>query len=71
MEQLIGKAIADPTFRDQLVNDPASAVQQAGINLSPQELQGLESTSREERAQMLSQLGERTSPWFDGWSVSW
>jgi hypothetical protein len=71
MEQLIGKAIAEPDFRQQLVNDPAQAVQQAGIQLSQQELEALQGTSREERAQMMEQLGERTSPWFDGIQVSW
>jgi hypothetical protein len=70
VEQLIGKAIAEPDFRQQLVNNPRQAVQSAGISLSAQEVQALEDTSREEREQMISQLGERTSPWFDSWSVS-
>lgn len=71
MEQLIGKAIAEQDFRAQLVDNPEQAVRSAGINLSSQELQALQGTSREEREQMMSQLGERTSPWFDGVSVSW
>jgi hypothetical protein len=71
MEQMIGKAVSDADFRQQLVDNPAEAVKSAGIELSPEELQTLESTSREERAQMLEQLGERTSPWFDGWHVTW
>jgi hypothetical protein len=71
MEQMIGKAVSDSDFRQQLVENPGEAVRSAGIQLSPEELQTLESTSREERSQMLEQLGERTSPWFDGWTVSW
>jgi hypothetical protein len=71
MEQMIGRAVSDPDFRQQLVDNPAEAVRSAGIQLSSEELQTLESTSREERSQMLEQLGERTSPWFDGWSVTW
>jgi hypothetical protein len=71
LEQLIGKAVADESFRQQLVEDPEAAVRDAGIQLSSEEMQGLTSTSREEREQMLSQLGERTSPWFDGITVSW
>jgi acyl-CoA hydrolase len=71
MEQLIGKAIADPDFRQQLVDDPQAAAQSAGIDLSSDELQALQNTSREERQQMMEQLGERTSPWFDGISVTW
>lgn len=71
MEQLIGKAISDPTFRTQLINDPQAAASGAGLSLSAQELQSLQGTSREEREQMLQQLGERTSPWFDGIRFNW
>lgn len=73
LEQLIGKAIAEPDFRQILVDDPAQAVQQAGLQLSPDELQALENTPREQREQMMSELGERTSPWqtYDGLSITW
>jgi hypothetical protein len=69
LEQLIGKAVAEPDFRQQLIDNPESAVQSAGIQLSQEELQAIAGTSREEREQMLSSLGERTSP-FCFWSSS-
>lgn len=71
MEQVIGKAIAEPEFRQQLINNPQEAIRSAGINLSSNELQTLQNTSREEREQMLQSLGERTSPWFDGIRFNW
>ena len=63
LEQLIGKAVADPEFRQQLVDDPEQAIQSAGLGLSDEERQALVSTSREEREEVLRELGERTSPW--------
>ena len=71
IEQVIGKAIAEPEFRQQLINNPQEAISSAGINLSASELQTLQNTSREEREQMLQALGERTSPWFDGVRFTW
>jgi hypothetical protein len=69
LEQLIGKAVAEPDFRQQLIDNPEEAIQSAGIELSQEELQAITGTSREEREQMLSALGERTSP-FCFWSTS-
>jgi hypothetical protein len=69
LEQLIGKALVEPQFRQQLADNPRQAIQQAGIDLTPQEVQALEDTPREDREKMLSELGERTSPWFDGVTI--
>jgi len=66
MEQLIGKMAAEPDFRQQMIDDPAAAVQSAGLQLTPGEMQAVTGTSREEREEMLSHLSERTAPW--GWS---
>ena len=63
LEQLIGKAVADPEFRRQLVDDPEAAIQAAGLGLSDEERQALVGTSREEREEVLRELGDRTSPW--------
>ena len=63
LEQLIGKAVADPAFRQQLMDDPEQAIQSAGLDLTDEERQALVSTSREEREQVLQELGERASPW--------
>ena len=63
LEQLIGKAVAEPEFRQQLVEDPEQAIQAAGLDLTEEERAALLSTSREEREEVLQELGERTSPW--------
>ncbi len=62
MEQLIGKVLAEPEFRQQLVSNPNEAIRSAGIQLSQQEMQAITSSSREEREQMMQQLGDRSSP---------
>ena len=38
LERLIGRAVADKSFRDQLLNDPDGAIQAAGLSLSPDEV---------------------------------
>jgi hypothetical protein len=63
MEQLIGKMIAEADFRQQLIDDPAAAVKASGLQLTSEEMEAVTSTSREEREQMLGQLGDRTAPW--------
>ena len=63
MEQLIGKAVTEPEFRQQLVDDPEQAIRAAGLELTDEERRALVSTSREERESVLQQLGDRTSPW--------
>ena len=63
LEQLIGRAVADPEFRQQLVENPEQALQAADLGLTDLERQALVSTSREERESVLQELGERTSPW--------
>jgi hypothetical protein len=62
LEQLIGKAIAEPDFRQQLVDDPEQAIQSAGIELNSEEMRVLTSTSREQREQMMQELNERVNP---------
>jgi len=64
MEQVIGKALTEPDFREALMRNPEEPVRSAGIELSADEFQALRSTSREEREKVLLELGERTSPWF-------
>ena len=62
MEQLIGKVLAEPDFRQQLINNPTEALRSAGIQLNQQEMQADTGSSREEREQMMQQLGDRQSP---------
>jgi len=62
MEQLIGKAIAEPDFRQQVIENPEEAVRNAGIELSAEEMEALTGSSREEREQIMQALAERMSP---------
>jgi hypothetical protein len=42
-ERLIGRAVLDSEFREQLLNDPEGAVKAAGFNLSDAEMEHLKS----------------------------
>jgi hypothetical protein len=43
LERLIGRAVMDKEFRDQLLNDPEGAAKAAGFNLSDADLEQLKS----------------------------
>jgi Ribosomally synthesized peptide prototyped by Frankia Franean1_4349. len=60
-ETVIGRAIADPEFRQALVEDPEQALQDAGLQLDPDALRQLTSMSREDREQMADELDARQS----------
>ena len=62
MQLLIGRAISDPEFRQQLIENPQQALDRALFPLSDEERRAITSTSREDREQMMTQLSERTSP---------
>ena len=69
---LIARAIQDPQFRQLLIDSPEQAIQQAGVQLTPQEQQAVVGGSREEREQMLQPLGDRAAPgtvYLHVWSV--
>ena len=58
MNELIGRAIADPEFRAGLVEDPEKAIKEAGYELTEEQLAGLKVTD----LQALSEgLDERLS----------
>ena len=58
MNELIGRAIADPEFRAGLVQDPEKAIKEAGYELTEEQLAGLKVTD----LQALSEgLDERLS----------
>jgi hypothetical protein len=61
MMELIVRSAANPEFRESMVENPEEAIKSAGINLSQEELQAISSSSREEREQLMEQLGERSS----------
>ena len=43
LERLIGRAVMDKEFREQLLNDPEGAARAAGFNLTDAELEQLKS----------------------------
>jgi hypothetical protein len=38
LERLIGRAVIDQAFRDQLLHDPDAAIAGAGLKLTPEEI---------------------------------
>jgi len=59
LRAVAGKAIADPAFRQKLLDDPESAVKEAGIDLSDEQMKALKNMDRAELEQGLSDVDER------------
>lgn len=62
VQALVDKAVSDPEFRQQLVDNPREALQQAGIELPQEYMDELTNISVEQRQQLVEQLGDRSSP---------
>jgi len=54
-----GKAIADPVFRQKLLDDPEAAVKEAGITLSPEQMKSLKDMDKAELEKGLVDLDSR------------
>ena len=74
LRTIAGKAIADPDFREKLIKDPEAAVNEAGIELSPDQMKALKEMDRDQLEKGLTDLDERlTMAWwgkvqqFCGW----
>jgi hypothetical protein len=65
MNELIGRAIADPDFRAALIADPDKAVKEAGYELTDEEIASLREIDLQAKAE---ELGERLSKSGAGWS---
>lgn len=65
MNELIGRAIADPDFRAALIADPDKAIKEAGYELTDEELASLREIDLQAKAE---ELGERLSKSGIGWS---
>jgi len=59
LRAVAGKAIADPAFRQQLLDDPEAAVKNAGIDLSPEQMDALKNMDKAELEKGLLDLDER------------
>jgi tRNA(Ser,Leu) C12 N-acetylase TAN1 len=54
-----GKAIADPVFRQKLLDDPEAAVKEAGITLSPEQMKSLKEMDKAELEKGMIDLDSR------------
>ncbi len=59
LRAVAGKAIADPVFRQKLLDDPEKAVKEAGITLSSDQLKALKSMDKQELEKGLVDLDSR------------
>jgi hypothetical protein len=68
-QDMLGRMIADPDFRKGMANNPEQALQQAGLQLAPQELERLRSMSAEDRQKLIQEMDTRDSKAW--WVVIW
>jgi len=59
LRTVAGKAVADPVFRQKLLDNPEAAVREAGIDLSPDQMQALRTMDKAELEKGLADLDER------------
>jgi hypothetical protein len=59
LRTVAGKAVADPEFRQKLIEDPEAAVKAAGIELSAEQMKALKEMDKEELEKGLADLDER------------
>jgi hypothetical protein len=59
LRAVAGKALADPEFRQKLVDDPETAVNEAGIELSGEQMKALKEMDKEQFEGALEDLDER------------
>jgi hypothetical protein len=59
LRTIAGKALADPEFRQKLLDDPEAAVKEAGLELSEEQMNALKEVDREMLDEALSDLDER------------
>jgi hypothetical protein len=67
-ERLIGRAVADESFREQLLADPDAAVKASGLSLTPDELGRLKGSIAKIKGQEnAQQINQRFSVQADIW----
>jgi len=59
LRTVAGKAIADPVFRQKLLDDPEAAVKEAGIDLTPEQMDALKNMDKAEMEKGLIDLDSR------------
>jgi hypothetical protein len=59
LRAVAGKAIADPEFRQKLLDDPEAAVKEAGIDLTDEQMKALKNMDKKELEAGLTDLDQR------------
>mgnify|MGYP003573645934 FL=1 len=59
LRAVAGMAVADPEFRQKLLDDPEAAVKEAGIDLSGEQMKALKEMDKEQLEQGLTEIDER------------
>ena len=59
LRAVAGKAIADPDFRQKLLDNPEAAVKEAGIDLTDEQLKALNEMDKAELEKGLVELDQR------------
>jgi hypothetical protein len=59
LRAVAGKAVADPEFRQKLIDDPEAAVKEAGIELTDEQLIALKEMDKEQLERGLTELDAR------------
>jgi restriction endonuclease Mrr len=55
MQELLGRALTDEAFRARLLDDPRQAVQEAGYDLTAEQLAALKTIDTQTMAEMLDE----------------
>jgi hypothetical protein len=64
LERLIGRAVLDPEFRQELFADPEKAVHEAGFDLSEEEMAGLKKVDPQQAQDAIEGMAALTAlPW--------
>ena len=59
LRAVAGKALADPEFRQKLIDDPEAAVKEAGIELSDEQMKAFKEMDKEQFETALAEIDER------------
>ena len=59
IERLIGKAIIEPEFLRELLQDPEAAALKAGIVLAPEEVEAIKTVSRDQAMKFAEEFENR------------
>ena len=70
IQAIISEAVTNETFRQQLIDDPQTAVSAAGYSLTDEQLGELSTFSGEQLEELIVDVEERTSKGV-GVEVSW